>query len=271
MRILMDNGIYIHSEFAEGAIKQTSECWGGTLIPPVRGVIRKAPDKNADYQKQQETLFTVGRLIREGRIEAFDYWEIQCERWRGTPEIQGFNALRGCDIRSCDPAIQRSKFRQTIDLTDVFSKGGRKDNKNGIELGQANQLAFLEWLCALDNKKIDSILSHAPLLGLTSFEVDSFKDIEYFQFFCERSGSRENYADVFHLWTAKRNGLDAFLTLETVLPNLVSRVKNEKVKGIEIGVEVLRPLDLLKKLGIEKPDPVPMDLDRFYHLHELPD
>jgi hypothetical protein len=272
VRVLLDNGIFIHAEFAQGAVKRTRVRWGRTdQTIEVHGVARKPPVTDIDYQQQKEALFTIGRLIREGRIEAFDYWEIQCERWRGTPTIQECNALRGCDIRSCDPAIQRSKFRQSVDLTDVFSKGGKKDIKKGVELGQANQIVFFEWLCTLGNREIDLLISHATPLRLTPFEIDSFRDIGYFQFLCQRAGSRENYPDVFHLWTAKRNNLDALLTMETTLPKLVSRVKNEKSRKVEIDIEVIRPLDLLKKLGIEKPDPVPLEFGHFYHLHELPD
>lgn len=271
MRILLDNGIFIHAEFAKGAVKQTSERWGRTQLPRLYGVTRKAPDKNVDYQQQKEALFTVGRLIREGQIEAFDYWEIRCERWRGKPTIQECNALQSCEIRNCEAAIQRSKFRKTIDLTDLFAKGGKKDIDNGVELGDANQIAFLRFLSTLTQQQVGAIVQHSSQIGLTQFEIDSFKGIRWFQLLCRRCQSAENYPDVFHLWTAERNGLDAVLTLEgdTKLPGLVAKIRHEKKKEIEITTEVLRPLALLQKLGISKHDPVPMEIGRFYHLHEL--
>jgi len=270
VRVLLDNGIFIHAEFAEGTVRRTTVRRGGSdQTFEVHGLARKVPSVDVDYQRQKEALFTVGRLIREGRIEAFDYWEIRCEKFRGTPTVKECNALRDCEIRSCDPAIKRSMFRQSIDLTDVFSKGGKKDIKNGIELGQANQIAFFEWLCTLKGPEVDLLVSHAALLRLTPFEIDSLRDIDRFQFLCSRSGSRENYPDVFHLWTAERNGLDALLTLDCGLPALASRVKNEKGKTVKMKTEVLQPIDLLRRLGINKPDPVPMDIGRFYYLHEL--
>jgi hypothetical protein len=55
--------------------------------------------------------------------------------------------------------------------------------------------------------------------------------------------------------------------LEKRLPNLVSRVTNETIQKIKIQTEVLRPLDLLRKLGIDNPDPVPMEPDRFYYYY----
>lgn len=63
--------------------------------------------------------------------------------------------------------------------------------------------------------------------------------------------------------------MDALLTLDNGLRNLVSRVRAEKIKHIEIRTEVLRPLELLAKFGIVEPDPVPIELNRFYHLHEV--
>jgi hypothetical protein len=40
-------------------------------------------------------------------------------------------------------------------------------------------------------------------------------------------------------------------------------------KTVTIQTEVLRPLDLLNRLGIKDPDPVVVNDGRFYHLHEL--
>jgi hypothetical protein len=270
MRILLDNGIFSHSEFSEDAIRQTSVRWGDTdHVLPVQGFVRKSPDKDPDYQRQKEALFTIGRLIREGRIEAYNYIEILFEGMRGSTQLHICNAQQGCNIHECRPALERSKFRWTINFRDTISKGGKKDRKTGVELGEANQIAFLEWLFSANKEYINALISHAALINLDEFEVASLKKLDWFKFLCQRSGSRENYPDVFHLWTAERNGLDAVLTLEKRLPNLVSGVRKEKVKRITITTEVLRPLELLQKLGIERPDPVPMAADRFYNLHEI--
>lgn len=78
MRVLLDNGIISHSECANNAIKQTSVRWGDTdQVLPIHGSVRKTQDREVEYQRQKEALFTVGRLIREGRIEAYQYSEIQ--------------------------------------------------------------------------------------------------------------------------------------------------------------------------------------------------
>jgi len=269
MRILLDTGVLIHSEFAVHATKQVSVRWGNrNIAAPVHGFVRKAADQNLEYQRQKEALFTVGRLIREGRLKAYVYIEILFEKMRGKGTFPVCDALKACDIQGCPAALERSKFVKTLDFWQMISKGGRKDRKPGVEPGTATQIAFLKWLCSLRKEAISALIEHAAQIGLDEFEVESLRNVHWFQFLCQRSGSSENYVDIFHLWTAERNDCDAVLTFDKKLPNLMSRVGKEKVKKIEIRAQVLRPLDLLRKLGIGKPDPVPMDSDRFYDFFE---
>ena len=274
LRLLLDHGIFTHSEFAVPAVSAARHTpqlfWADTTHPiNIHRFIRKELPNDADYRSQIEALFTVGRLIREGIVEAYDYHEILCERMRDRIRVPVCDALQGCTIHMCEPPIIRSRFRQTINFRDAISKGGKKDKSAGVTLGSANQIACFEWLCDLTEREIDTLLRLAPKLGLTDFEMESFKNIHWFQFLCKRSGSMENSPDIFHLWTAERNGLDAFLTLEKRLPNFVANVRTEKAKPIEIKTEVLRPLDLLKRFGITNPDPVPMETGRFYYAHEI--
>jgi len=271
MRVLLDTGVITHAEFAVGAIKQHIDRWGDHEIAvPIHGFMRKPSEKDPNYQRQINALFTVGRLIQQGRIEAYKYSEIEYEVGRGSKGPPVCNALEGCTIQTCPPAVERSCFRSSLNFIDAISKGGKKDRKASVDLGGVNQIACFEWLCSLKKGQIRSLPPQLiKMRGITDFDLESLENIEWFKFLCKRSGSPENYPDVFHLWTAERNNLDAFLTLETRLPNLVSRVKNEKVRRIDIRTEVLRPLELLQKLGIDKPDPVPMEPNRFYYFHEL--
>jgi hypothetical protein len=155
MRILLDSGIFMHSEFAEDSVKPTTARWGNTeTVSLVHGLTRKAPHQDSAYQAQMDALFTVGRLIREKQIEAYDYLEIHRERMRGGVEHKAFNALRACTIHRCLPAVEHTKFRTTVDLTDFFAKGGKKDRDAGFELGAANQLASFKWLFSLTKTKL---------------------------------------------------------------------------------------------------------------------
>jgi hypothetical protein len=264
LRVLLDAGVVIHSEFAEPDLKETPLRWSDGSTLSVSGLKRKRPSDTEDDRKQKEALFTVGRMIREHTIEGYTYSEIDHETNRGAPSIQEFNALYGCTIHKCEPAVERSRFFRTSDFRDFFAKGGKKDRRAGLIGGGSSQIDFLQFLSSLDSRCVDELVAQAGLIGLTQFEIDSLRDLVWFQFVCERSGSSENYPDMFHLWTAKRNHLDAFLTLETKLPNIVNGMKNEKKKRIDIAIEVLRPLDLLHRFGISAPDPVPINAGRFY-------
>jgi hypothetical protein len=92
-RVLLDTGIFIHAEFAEPTIKNVRVGWGGReSVLEVHGLKSKKPGQDADYQEQKEALFTVGRLIREGEIEAYTSIEIDFT-------LQG---------NRCDSGIQRA-------------------------------------------------------------------------------------------------------------------------------------------------------------------
>jgi hypothetical protein len=115
---------------------------------------------------------------------------------------------------------------------------------------------------------LNALIEHAAPIGLSPFEIESLGTLSWFQLLCKRSGSAENYPDVFHLWTAEKHGFDALLTLEKTLPRLITRVQAEKAIQIQINTAVLQPLELLAAMGISEPDRVPIDRDRFYNLYE---
>ena len=261
LTVLLDTGIFSHSEFAEGAIAEGQ-------IAAVHGVRRKIPKVKPELQAQINALPTVGRLIREGIIIAYEYREIWCERIRYRALLPYGNALRDCEIATCNSPLDRTKFRRTSNIGQYLAKGGKKDQKSAVA-GTASQIAFLKFLFELEPGSVEALILNAQLLRLTEFEIESLRNLKWFQFLCERSQSSENYRDVFHLWAAERNGLEVFLILEERLPNLVSRVRSEKIRSIEIRTQVLRPLQLLSRLGIEQLDPVQVELGRFYNLHEL--
>lgn len=187
---------------------------------------------------------------------------------RYRPLLPFGNALRDCEIVTCNAPLERTKFMNTIDISEYLSKGGKKDRKKGVRSSPVSQISFLEMLSHLDSRTVQALVTQADRLRLTEFELESLNNMQRFQFLCERS-CRESYPDVFHLWAAERNGLHVLLTLDNGLLELVSRVKGEKRRRAEIATQVLRPMELLHQLGIRHPDPVPLEEGRFYYLHEL--
>lgn len=106
------------------------------------------------------------------------------------------NALRGCEILTCNAPLERTKFMKTIDIGGYLAKGGRKDRKQATNSTRASQLSFLELLFHLDQKMVQASIAHADELRITEFEIESLNNIKWFQFFCERS-SPQNYPDIF--------------------------------------------------------------------------
>jgi hypothetical protein len=111
---------------------------------------------------------------------------------------------------------------------------------------------------------IGKLLDLKITLGLTDFEIDSLQNLKYFQMLCATGRSPEHYPDIFHLWTAQRNRIDVFLTLERKLPEMASRAERSMKIEPQFPTKVLRPIEFLQLLGITCPDPVPLEPNRFY-------
>lgn len=121
----------------------------------------------------------------------------------------------------------------------------------------------------MDERLTGQLLDLKTVLGLTDFEVDSLRNLKYFQMLCTVGQSREHYPDMFHLWTAQRNCIDVFLTLERKLPEMANRAERSMKIGPQFSTKVLRPIAFLRLLGITRPDPVPLEPDRFYPFIEV--
>ncbi len=263
MRIMIDSGIVFHPEFAKVATQEVSGSWGeNSYLTNIPGLMRKEPRKDVQ-QRQKEALFTIGRLIREERIEAYTYAELTFEQVRGKFEHSRFNALENCNIRRCCPAIERSKFFSTTNITAVFEKGGEKDRKKGIVSEGVDQIASVEFLRSLTKEMVETLILCVP--NLSQFEIESLRNIHWFQHLCEQLPGPEDYPDALHLWTAERNSLDAFLTLDAKLQRKVASIRGCKKCPIKMKTQLMRPLELLEKLGIQELDPVPIEAGRFYH------
>jgi hypothetical protein len=177
------------------------------------------------------------------------------------------DALAECEIQTCPPAIERSRF-QRGDYFAFARKGGKTDQKQGLDL-RLSQIAFMQMLCGLGNGFLLGLMPYKDILGLTEFEIESLKNLKSFQQFCKISNSPENYPDMFHLWTAQRNRMDVFLTLDNKLANIAQTIRKTRGVTLEFPTQVLRPLELLDLVGIKEPDPIPIRRDCLYTFLEL--
>lgn len=266
--VLLDNGIVSGAEIAEYVAIKKDDLWGGNKIQVEVHGYRKKVDPDNSQQKEIDAIVTIGRLIREDVIAAYNYSELQLEAIRRSPTVKAFNSLDGCHISRCPAPIERSRFRQTVNFIESISKGGKKDKKKGANVGHFNQTPFFEWLYRLDDCAVQDVLMHRKEIGLTDFEVESFHQIDWFKFICKRFGSPKDYPDAFHLWTAERNNIDVFLTLEKKLPSKVGQILREAHCKHQIRTAVLRPTALLQSMGISDLDEVPIKAGNFYKFLE---
>lgn len=267
MRAMLDNSIPGHSQLCDWAMGPQGPLFGAQSHCEVLGMVRKKMHDDAAFQAQVDSLFTIGRLIREKRIEAFTYGELRCESMQqfiGDPML---DALAECEIKTCPPAIERSRFQRGSYFT-FARKGGEKDRKRGLN-ARLSQIAFIQMLCGLREGFLPQWTPLKDLLGLTEFEIESLKNLKCFQQFCKISNSAENYPDMFHLWTAQRNHMEVFLTLDNKLINIAQMIRRSRGISIEFPTQVLRPSELLSLLGVKEPDPIPIKHDRFYTLLDL--
>jgi hypothetical protein len=223
---------------------------------------------NNAYQLEMDAIHTVGRLIREGTIKPFTYHELKFEKARHKPHVQEFNALRGCELAVCRSPIERSRFRATYDFSAHLRKGGKKDKQRGLNDNTFSQIGFISWLISLSNGQVKDILKNSELLHLSEFEIESFESLSWFKALCRKFGGEENYPDAFHLWTAERNNLDYFLTLENKMTNMLCHMGKGK-KAIDMNVRAIKPIEFLNRLGVTELDEVPIESDRFYYFHEI--
>lgn len=266
--MLVDNGVVSASDFTEGASQTQSVAHGlRSINVQVAGFQRVALDSDPDMQLQKDALFSIGRLAREGKVELYTYFELMAEQWRGNKgRDHAGNAFRGCAWNTCKPALERSSYFRGIGMDAVIAKGGRKDRKAGkTELG-VSQIAFFKFLISLSREHAEELIKFGqPIVG-TDFDRESLRDLDWFRNATSVAPSDENLADFFHLWTARRNSINVFLTLEKKLPRFAAELGTLGLMGT---LRVLRPTEFLHSLGLRKLDPVPFRPNRFYSFAEL--
>jgi hypothetical protein len=267
---MLDNSILSHSQFAE---------WRSIIAEVVRdgnlhsvqqlGLVRRKADPNFAYQSQMDALFTIGRLIRERRIYGFTYAELSLEGWKRNVGEQAFDALGDCKIESCHAPMERSRFFKAGRFEDYMAKGGKKDRKAGKNLSMS-QIRFVQMLLDLTEDNVRELISLREMLQITPFEIESLHNLPWFRTMCRVAQSPENYPDMFHVWAAQRNRMDVFLTLEITLTNIAAKFPVNKSCLASFPTSVLRPLQLLERLGIEETDPVPIKAGHFYPIFGQP-
>jgi predicted nucleic acid-binding protein len=130
---------------------------------------------------------------------------LEFESWRGCSseiEYTEYDIFRDIEIYNAFPALERSKFANYF-LQDYIKK--------------EKIIEFCKFLLMLNDKHINEL---SIVLKFTEFEIASLQSIKHFQKLLSKI-NETHYADAFHLWTAERNNLDFFLTLDKKFINVI--------------------------------------------------
>jgi hypothetical protein len=190
-------------------------------------------------RRQVDCLPTIVRLAREGRIVLSSYSELDFEEMRASRGMAGTfgDLFSGVEIKKCQPAANRSRFRKNIDF--------------GYYLKKEELLEFCDFLLQLP----ESLLQQTPEIWATlpTSEQENLLQISLFKLLSLHL-ARTHYPDAFHLWTAEINGLDYFLMMDKKFPNAL-----QNRRDLDLHCRVVSPDDLLKALEISERDPYPDD------------
>jgi len=178
------------------------------------GQVQRRPRRNDWRQDEIDLLPQLGQLIRAGKIHAYSTFELENEHFRvlRLPSTMEEDIFAGCDFTLLGQPFDRSKWGLSLDqLMD----------KQALILFCKN--IFLN---STDSKIEDFIRSMRtnPHYNLSPFEEKCLRSRKQFQSMC-RGVAETHIPDLWHLWTAEMHGLDAMITHDRKLTNVVARQK----------------------------------------------
>jgi hypothetical protein len=229
--------------------------------------VRRVPAASSPVRERElVAIYTVARLIREGSVLAHTSSELFVEALKDAFPAPLFRATSNCRIDRVPVPIERAKFVR-CPLEEFVRKGKAINGK--ADKSESSQLSFLSGLIDLGPEGVEKIVSRKALLGLTGFECESLQNLGWFKTMRARAQSDQHLPDLFHLWTALRNQIEVFLTVDEKLIRMVQGIEQEK-SGFRVGIKVLSPLEFLKTRGVTQLDRFECEYDHFYWLQDVP-
>lgn len=192
-KVLIDHSIVTNSSRMRWVNKPLD---GHHPSNPLLGAERVTPFSDPAWEAEAEAILTVGRLIREKKVEAFSSMELKWEAMRDYIGSSPLDAFKQCDIETVPCPVNRGKF-VSASLEFYVKKGGKKDLAEGQN--GASQISFLKWLLKLDTEGIQKIVEARTIRNLTDFDCESLNDLLWFRMLQHRLRSSENLPDAFHL------------------------------------------------------------------------
>lgn len=231
VRVLCDNSLF-RFMFSDDVLvrPQRVTLFGNETTIQLAEVVPRKPD-----ERRSRSLETVCDFARKGVLTLCTSDELMYEHWNSSESIRtantGTELLRGIELQWLPTPITRSRFMH----------GGER------ELEKAARLDFFRLLRS-EGTRNPSRDWHSTLAGrVTSFEVESFKQLDRFAEICSGLGPKDGkIIDAFHLWTGERSGASYFLTYDMRFINYITRTSRLALRCIP-----LVPNELIARLAAE--------------------
>jgi hypothetical protein len=243
--LLVDNAILSYGNVAE-TISVPVPNYGNRLLLIAAKPARSANEKW--LQNQIESLPTIARLAREGRVSLNTYSELEFEFGRSKTSFPANifgDVFQGVPISRVNAPIERSFFFQE-DLSSYVQK--------------ESQTKFCRWLLCLSPGVNVGVL----MQRVGGEQINNFKNLDRYREIC-RSLHPTHFVDAFHLWTGEVNRINYFLTADG---RFVRALANDRT--LQLDCRPIFPADLLDVLKVSERDPLPFQYGRRYTLNGLP-
>lgn len=210
-------------------------------IDGVIGYVRKKPKLDEPLKLEINSLPTISRLIKESKISAYRYTELDYEDWKSSSSGRDNlgDLFPNQQMKIIEPAIERSYFFQSK-LLNYIKKESVKE--------------FCQWLNAKGVR--ESIYKIANIQELPEKMRKNIDNIARYQEICHRLQKIDQYIDAFHLWSGEIENISYFLTIDKKFINAVGKANSSCIP--------ILPSEFIKFMNVGSNQPFEFEEDVFY-------
>lgn len=212
-------------------------------IDGVIGYVRKKPKIDRLLKLEIDCLPTISKLIKERKISAYRYTELDYEDWKssGSGQENLGDLFPSLQMNIIESAIERSYFFQSK-LLEYIEKESIKD--------------FCQWLNVKGAK--DNIYKIVDIQKIPNKMRENIDNISRYQEICHRLQKIDQYIDAFHLWSGEIKQISYFLTVDKKFINAVNKANSSCIP--------ILPSEFIKIMNIESSQPFEFKENVFYSL-----
>jgi hypothetical protein len=230
MKVLFDHSVRQHALRGEHRYVYFAPYRPGynNLMEPAHNI---RPARTGWLQDEIDCLGKIAELCRRKKLLPYITEELESEEFRALkfPSPNYDDLFKEIQFKKAQCPIVRSKWglsaKQYTDKNDII----------------AYCKCFFLTPSKERTEKFIAGMKENPRFSLSEFEERCLRNSDVFRKIC-RGISENHYPDALHLWTAEKNGLDVFLTMDKKFINVMARQK------IGLHCRVMLPSDVLRAL-----------------------